>query len=166
MKIGAFMLNFEIFHNDTRKSIIIPSKFGDLQINEDKAIKMPIGIIGVPNTNILALSVCPIPKLSQCFVLQSLQDRDTSFLIFPISIHNPPLYSSAELQNASLSIGISIQNVAIATILCKNQDGSITANLRAPLFFDTHDCVGAQFVMPNNKIPTSYPLDFLHNCYS
>jgi flagellar assembly factor FliW len=154
------MLNFQSFQRDINGSYrVLQNQFGEIIIDETKMITMPMGMIGVPETNHMALSACPIVRFGQCCILQSLDNEKIGFLILPINIDNNPWIEPEELVDALNAINIATSDAAIALVLCKDNEGNINANVRAPIFLDTKHRVGAQFVLPNQQLSTSMRLE-------
>jgi flagellar assembly factor FliW len=150
------MLNLQVgSHPKTR---VICNQFGALEVDENKSIFMPMGMIGIPNTNNLAMLSCPIEALSHCCILQSLQDDNISFIVLPLNIQSNPWINYEELTEVIIALGITLENAIVCLVLSKASKDIMTANARAPVFLDVKHQVGAQFVMPNSELSTHMPL--------
>ncbi len=125
---------------------------GNVCVNEDHIIKIPLGLFGFEQYTDFALLESEYPP----FVwLQSLQDKDLAFLLIdPFEII--PDYE-ADIDDKELAkIGITDPaDVMLMTIVTVPRDGSpITANFQGPIVINkkNHQCM--QAILDNSKWTT------------
>ena len=127
------------------KRIINTLHFGEVELDDEFIFKFPEGLLGFEEYN--------------QFVLIS--HEDTEPIKWLVSIDDPsigfPLISPWIIDieyNPGKSIDLSKEAVlAVVTLAKKNED--MTANLKAPLIFDTNTQTGKQFVLSSEKYSTN-----------
>ena len=139
------------------EKVTITTRFGDLEFGWDKAIYMPVGLLGFPDHQPFGLAHLPDISAGEFMLLQCLTDPDVSFII---AHYNPQsaVIERQDLDNAIASLAIPKEDaeVLLLVTLRPNKQGggiSISVNLQAPVILDTRRQTGWQFVLPK-----PYPL--------
>ena len=139
------------------EKITIATRFGEMEFGWDKAIYMPVGLLGFPDRQSFGLAHLPDISAGEFMLLQCLTDPDLSFII---AHYNPQsgVIERRDLDNAIASLAIPKEDaeVLVLVTLRPNKQGggiSISVNLQAPVILDTRRQTGWQFVLPK-----PYPL--------
>ena len=144
------------------KSITIPTRFGDIEFEWDKAIYMPVGLLGFPDHHAFGLANLPDSKLDQFKLLQCLTDPVLSFIVAPYNPQSAAI-EQQDLDHAIASLAIPKEDVSVLLVvtLRANDEGggiSMSVNLQAPVILDTNRQIAWQFVMPHEKYPVQHQL--------
>ena len=143
----------------------INSRFGELEINLDKKINFPQGIIGLASYNQYVLADFPdqIMNNEQLKILQSIEDENISFIILPIGCDGNKLFGGMideqDIIEACNSLNFDYQQIALLLILNikKKSENYFEnyVNLKAPIFIDVKKMEAAQYILRNNKYEIS-----------
>lgn len=144
------------------KSVAVDTRFGEIEFDWDKAIYMPVGLLGFPDHHAFGLANLPDPKLEQFKLLQCLTDATLSFIVAPYNAASGALEPD-DVDNAVASLAIPREDVAlllVVTVRPSDAGDSIhmSVNLQAPIMLDTNRQVAWQYVMPNEKYPVQHQL--------
>ena len=131
------------------------TRFGDVQIAEDRVITFPNGLLGFAEFKQYCLLE---PAEDGCFFwLQSLEDPSLAFVVTDPSMfikdYNVPIRAEQMAQ-----LNMSDVNDAQVFVIVNKVDDTLTANLQGPLVVDTHSRVGEQFVLAEKRWTTRHPL--------
>lgn len=137
--------------------LINTTRFGELEIDEERIIAFPVGLPGFENLNKFAiLNPENIHPLSY---LQSIEDPDVAFIVAPPFIfkkdYEPyiPDYAVEELEI------IKVEEVALYCIIVVPEDYTkMTANLMAPIVINTAKMLGKQVILEEGDYPKRYPI--------
>ena len=139
------------------EKMTIATRFGEMEFGWDKAIYMPVGLLGFSDRQSFGLAHLPDISAGEFMLLQCLTDPDLSFII---AHYNPQsaVIERQDLDNAIASLAIPKEDaeVLVLVTLRPNKQGggiSISVNLQAPVILDTRRQTGWQFVLPK-----PYPL--------
>lgn len=124
--------------------------FGAVEVNPEKVINFPNGLVGFEQSKRFALVNDEGGEDAASFTLQSLDDPELAFqIVDPTSLGFNYELVLSDVENALLQ-SPSSDDVAVMQVLFKKEDGEkavIGANLRAPLIINTKARVGLQKVM-------------------
>ena len=124
--------------------IIETKAFGPMEIDERQIIQFRTGILGFTHLKEYALIDSQQPPF---FILQAIQDRDTSFIIMSPEVFRSDYgldLASDELDELEWEDDEELLVMAIVTI---PQDGSpITANLQGPVIINKQKRLGKQAI--------------------
>jgi flagellar assembly factor FliW len=131
------------------------TRFGVIEIAEDRVITFPSGMLGFPEHRRYCLLQ---PGEDACFFwLQSLDDANLAFVVTDptlfISEYTVPI--RAEHMTA-LSLK-SLEDAQVFVIVNKIDD-QLTGNLQGPLVINTVERVGEQMVLAEKRWTTRHPL--------
>ena len=144
------------------KSITIETRFGEIEFDWDKAIYMPVGLLGFPDHHAFGLANLPDAQLDQFKLLQCLTDTTLSFIVAPYNPESEAI-EAQDLDNAIASLAIPKEDVSVLLVvtLRPNEQGggiSMSVNLQAPVVLDTNRQIAWQSVMPHEKYPVQHQL--------
>ena len=131
------------------------TRFGDIEIAEDRVITFPSGLLGFPEMTRYCLLQ---PGDDACFFwLQSLDDPDLAFVVTDptlfVSDYSVPVRAE-QMEALSLS---RIEDAQVFSIVNKVDD-KLTGNLQGPLVINTLTRVGEQVVVAERRWTTRHPL--------
>jgi len=135
------------------------TRFGTIEIDEEKVLNFVKGILGFPND--LRYALLPHKENSPFFWLQSLDSPDLAFVVI-----NPSLivsdYSFELPQDAERELQFEEGDKAEALVIVtfrKRQNGdahSMSANLLGPVVINVDKRLARQVVLDPNKYPVRY----------
>lgn len=132
------------------------SRFGETEIEEEKIIRFPDGILGFES--IKRFTIIKTEENESLYWLQSL-DEDVSLpCINPYEFfpgYNP-VVNETDLQIIRYQKDSEL--IIINTIVVGEKPSNATANLAAPIVINTTEKIGAQFVLQDNTYKVKEPL--------
>lgn len=134
-------------------SRIIESRFGTIEIAPDAHISLPNGLLGFSEFHEFGIAALPNGRHPQFRVLQCLTTEDLAFLVAPLNIDSGAIEES-DINEACTMLSISRDRLMIMLIVTVRRDDTgaqISVNMRAPVFIDTAQMIGRQYVLPNNR---------------
>jgi len=131
------------------------TRFGVIEIAEDRVISFPSGVLGFPEHRRYCLLQ---PGDDACFFwLQSMDDPDLAFVVTDPTLfvqdYSVPIRAE---QMKSLGLG-TLDDAQVFVIVNKVAD-ELTGNLQGPLVINTLERVGEQMVLAEKKWTTRHPL--------
>lgn len=131
------------------------TRFGVIEIAEDRVITFPSGMLGFPEHRRYCLLQ---PGDDACFFwLQSLDDQDLAFVVTDPTLfvgdYSVPIRAE---QMTSLDLK-SLEDAQVFVIVNKI-DEQLTGNLQGPLVINTVSRVGEQMVLAEKRWTTRHPL--------
>ncbi len=137
--------------------IVVESRFGQLEVHPEQALHFPYGLLGLPENLHFSLNEVPEGKLPQFKLLQCLNDHALSFVVLPIGVDNPIL-ARKDIEETCTTLNIDLEHVGVVLIASvRRVPGAtqVTVNARAPIFLDTEDKAGIQYVFPHGRYDIS-----------
>ncbi len=135
------------------------TRFGTVEINEDKVLKFVRGILGFPND--LHYALLPHKEGSPFFWLQSLDSPDLAFVVI-----NPSLivsdYAFELPEDAEKELELEGPEQAEALVIVTFRQGTngkpviMSANLLGPVVINVDKRLARQVVLDPNKYPVRY----------
>jgi flagellar assembly factor FliW len=129
------------------------TRFGTLEVADDKVIGFPKGLIGFPDEKSF---VMVHHKGSD--VVAWLQSTGTPSLALPVvSVHQfGPAYPDVPLDDAAERAGLkgSPDDMAALVVMCANPGSEATVNLQAPIIVDAASWTGVQTILEGTKYTT------------
>lgn len=138
----------------------IASRFGDITVDTSKALLFPRGLLGMPDGANFVLANFPNPKMQQFMLLQSLDQKNLSFITLPLEINNA-IIASNDLKMACRDLQIDEAQLALLLIVSVHRgvsDVKLSVNARAPLFIDAERRIGAQYVFQHDTYKVQHML--------
>ncbi|MGB9812186.1 MAG: flagellar assembly protein FliW [Thermovenabulum sp.] len=131
--------------------------FGEIEIEEEKIINFPNGIIGFEDLKRFVLIDHPGSDIIKW--LQSVEEKDFALpIIDPLSFfpEYEPIINESDLKNLELS---SIEDAVILCILTVPKDlESTTVNLKAPIVLNPLNRIGDQLIAENPEYKIKQPI--------
>lgn len=156
------MDNETVAENETPESVIVETRFGDIEFNWDKGIYMPVGLLGFPEHHVFGLANIPNASLDQFKLYQSLTDANLSFIVAPYN-EESAVYTDKDLDLALKSLAIARDDMAILLVVTirnapEGNGIAMSTNLRAPILIDTTRQVAWQHIMTNDQYSVQHDL--------
>lgn len=134
------------------------TRFGEIEVEKDKLIEFPSGILGFPEQKryVLLENNNDLPF----GWLQAVDDKDMAFVVMdPLPIK--PEYRSSIMEKEISDIDIRDESdlcvLVILTIPSRDSE-AITANLQGPLVVNLANRKGKQVVLPDSGYTCRYPI--------
>ncbi|WP_417825050.1 flagellar assembly protein FliW [Thalassospira lucentensis] len=144
-----------VAENETPESVVVETRFGDIEFSWDKGIYMPVGLLGFPEHHVFGLANIPNSSLDQFKLYQSLTDANLSFIVAPYNMESG-IYADKDLDLAQKSLAITADDMAILMVVtirgaAGGEGIRMSTNLRAPILIDTNRQVAWQHILPNDR---------------
>lgn len=151
-----------VAENETPESVVVETRFGDIEFSWDKGIYMPVGLLGFPDHHVFGLANIPNASLDQFKLYQSLTDANLSFIVAPYNLESG-VYADKDIDMAQKSLAITADDMAILMVVTirsasGGQGITMSTNLRAPILIDTGRQVAWQHILPNDKYSVQHDL--------
>ena len=131
------------------------TRFGVVQIAEDRVIHFPKGLLGFSSYTRYCLLE---PGEDACFFwLQSVDEPSLAFVITDPSLFIPE-YSVPIRPEQMAELGLEKLEDAQVFVIVNKIDQSLTGNLQGPLVINTISRTGEQFVLAEKRWTTRHPL--------
>ena len=135
--------------------IVKSTRLGKLDVDPDKLIQFPKGILGFPNHPKYVL-IQPSED-SYFYWLQAVDREDLAFVVTDPSLF-VPTYRIPIKEEQMHEIGIGSLDEAQVFVIVNKRDDVLTGNLQGPLIIHVPKRVGAQLVLSDRKFTTRVPL--------
>jgi flagellar assembly factor FliW len=142
------------------EKLVIESRYGTIEVDPTTTIRFASGLLGFPQWHNYALVDLDNEKYAQFKLLQSIDEKDLSFIVLPINTEND-LYDARDMESACKILEVNPTNLVILLLVCVRRKGdnvAVTVNLRAPLLIDSDQFMGTQHVLSDEKYPIRYEL--------
>jgi len=136
---------------------IVSSRFGKIEVEEDKLLHMPAGVLGFPNSNRYIL--LDHEKDSPFKWLQSVEEGEVAFVVTDPQSFFPDYdikIKREELSNLDVDEVKDLQIMVILSI--KGEITEMTANLQGPIIVNTINKKGRQVVLKGVRYTTKHRL--------
>lgn len=131
------------------------TRFGTIEIAEDRVIEFPKGLLGFPACRRYCLLE---PGEDACFFwLQSLDDPHLAFVVTDPALFVPE-YSVPIRQEQIGSLELAKLEDAQVFVIVNKVEEDLTGNLQGPLVINTLTRVGEQIVLAEKRWTTRHPL--------
>jgi len=131
------------------------TRFGTIDIAEDRVITFPRGLLGFSEHKRYCL--LEPQEDSAFFWLQSLEDANLAFVVTDPSFFVPE-YSVPIRSEQLTELGLSRLEDAQVFVIVNKVDQTLTGNLQGPLVINTVTRGGEQFVLAEKRWTTRHPL--------
>ncbi len=133
--------------------ITLKTRFGVMEIDRDKTIRIPQGIVGFSEYKEYGLSVPSHAVLDGYMLLQSVDEADLTFILKPYDLSSGEI-EDKDLAGAMNQYAIAPENLAVMLVTTLRQTPNAiqkTVNLRAPVFIDTEKKQAWQHILNSEK---------------
>lgn len=131
----------------------VHSRFGEIEINLEKKITFPHGILGLPAQLHFCLADFPREGFGQFKLLQSVDDSELCFITIPAD-HRDCFVKEQDLVDACNVMEFDPESLLVLFIVTThrspNQETRISVNAKAPILVNTETHSALQYVF-NNK---------------
>lgn len=143
------------------KVIMIETRYGTYEVERDKVVSFPKGLVGFGELLEYAILNLPHEGTERFKLLQSVDDPGIGFYVIPVGLENSG-FDTQDIERAASQYEFAMQDLAILLIVTARKNGDsveLTANVRAPVLVDTEQCVAYQHVMSDDKYPMRQKLN-------
>ncbi len=142
------------------EGISLETRFGAFVFTPANQFHFPKGLVGFSQLHQFGLGNFPDPQLADFNLLQSLDEPDLTFIVYPLPFEGGPIASS-DVEECYEACSVSLAHghlLSIVTIQPTGDGIQLSINLRAPILLDVSRMQGRQFVLSNNDYPVRCPL--------
>jgi flagellar assembly factor FliW len=131
------------------------SRFGPVQVDEDRIIQFPRGILGFPRFKAYVLIQ---PQADATFYwLQSVEAADLAFVVTDPLLFVPD-YQIPLREETRQDLGLTDLSEANVLVIVNKVADTLTANLQGPLVIHATTRIAAQIVISEKKYQTRHPI--------
>ncbi len=131
------------------------TRFGEIEIDLDKIINFPEGILGFPDNKEFAM--LQTNSEGNFFWLQSVNCSELAFVICDPQLFVPDYQVPVKADDLS-TIGLASMENTQVMIIVNKVDRSLTGNLQGPLVINVLNRNAKQLVLSEKKYSTRHPL--------
>lgn len=143
---------------------ITTTRFGDIEVPEERMFAFPEGIPGFPEFKSAALlnavdaeELASVEGSEKLFFLQSVADPDLAFLCMdPFSAFSE---YEVDIDESALDIETSTEALVLTIMTVSDEDALQTVNLRAPIIANTRTRRAAQVVLADPRWSVTQQLE-------
>ncbi len=135
--------------------IVNTSRFGQVEVDDQRVITFPKGLLGFPNYKRFVL-IEP-GQDTYFFWLQSVDTPDLAFVVTDPSLF-VPTYKVPIKPEQMAELGINAPEEAQVLVIVNKRDNVLTGNLQGPLVIQVRSRVGEQLVLSDRRFTTRVPL--------
>lgn len=136
---------------------ISTTRFGDIDIDESRIIRMKGGMLGFEHLKKYVLLMHG--EKTPFWWLQSVEDGSVAFVVINSLAVKPdyePVISDDEVKLLEITSPEDVVLFSVVTI--RSDPFKVTANLRAPIVVNAKKMLGKQVVLVNSDYPVQYPV--------
>jgi len=135
--------------------LIQTTRFGPLDVDDEKIMTFKDGLLGFPKHRRFALiQTAPDPAF---FWLQSVDDPDLAFVVCDPLLFVPD-YQVPIRQDDVAALGLRDLNDCQVLVIVNKVNGDLTANLLGPLVVGAHSLLAKQLVLSDKRYGTRHRL--------
>jgi len=135
--------------------LIETSRFGQIEVDEDRLIRFPKGLLGFPNEHRFALIQM---GYESCFYwLQAVDRPELAFVVCDPTLFVGDYQVPIKLDELR-EIGLSEPKGAQVLVIVNKVGDVLTGNLQGPLVINVETRVGRQLVLSDRRYGTRHPL--------
>ena len=132
---------------------VVDTRFGKVKIYRTNPIVFPNGMLGMPDKFEYCLTQFPSEKLAKFKLLQSLDEKELSFITLPADVDNN-IVERKDIETGCRDLELNIETLTLLFVVTVHRAGSqvrLSVNARAPIFIDTPRRIASQYVFHNSK---------------
>ena len=134
---------------------IVTSRFGTLNVDDDRVINFPKGLLGFPDHSRFAL--IQTSEENYFFWLQSIDDADLAFVVTDPTIFFKD-YDVPIRDEVRQDLELTDDGFAQVFVICNKVGDWLTGNLLGPLVVNAQNRLAQQVVLTEKKYTTRQPL--------
>jgi len=135
--------------------MIETSRFGPLEVDEERLIQFEKGVLGFPDQHAYAL--VQTAEDSEFYWLQAVDRPELAFVVCDPRLFVPDYVVPVKLEELS-QIGLSDPSVAQVFTIVNKVDNILTGNLQGPLAVNVETRQAKQLVLSDRRYSTRHPL--------
>lgn len=135
--------------------VIETSRFGQVEVDENRLIDLPKGILGFPSQQRYAL--IQTSEESSFFWLQSVERAELAFVVCDPRLFVPD-YRVPIRADELAELGLDDPAGAQVFVIVNKVDDTLTGNLQGPLVINCQTRSGKQLVLSDRRYTTRHPL--------
>ncbi|UCG31933.1 MAG: flagellar assembly protein FliW [Phycisphaerales bacterium] len=135
--------------------IIQTSRFGSLEIDGERLIRFPKGILGFPHSKEYAL--IQTGEQSAFYWLQAVDRPELAFVVCDPRLFIPDYHIPIKAEDLA-EMGLGDVQEAQVFVIANRVGDQLTANLQGPLVINVPTRVGYQLVLSDRRFGTRHPL--------
>jgi flagellar assembly factor FliW len=135
--------------------IIRTSRFGSLEVNSDRLLSFPRGILGFPDNHRYAL--IQTGENSGFYWLQAEDRPELAFVVCDPRLFAPDYEIPVKKEDLA-PLGLADPERMQIFVIVNRVDDMLTGNLQGPLAVNVETRVGHQLVLSDKRYSTRYPL--------
>jgi len=135
--------------------LIQTSRFGPLDLNEQRLLTFQRGLLGFPGFKRFAL--LENGQAASFWWLQSLDAGELAFVVTDPALFIPG-YQVPVGEQQLASLGLTSLDQGQVLVIVNKHDNLFTGNLQGPLVINTSECIGEQLVLGDRRFTTRVPL--------
>ena len=145
---------------DMARMLIYPTRFGDVELREDRLIAFPDGLFGFSDCTVFGLSRLPNATETPLMLLQCVNEPDISFMVADPAALGLTI-EEEDRRTALKETRMPAENTQLLVLLTMYDHGDgyyVTANLRAPVLVDSVRRIARQHILTNKNYNTQHKL--------
>ncbi len=144
-------------NSDTIETLVTP--FGDIRVDEAKAITFEKGMPGLEEATEYALAPMPGANLSSFLMLHSLQVPKLTLVTLPLD-PKIDLIAQKDLEEAASALGCELEDALFLLLISTHFEPQpmVTANLRAPVVIDVNTRKAVQHILTQGDYDTRFKI--------
>jgi flagellar assembly factor FliW len=131
------------------------TRFGRMEVNDERIIVFPKGLLGFPGHQRFAL--IQTSEENYFFWLQSVEQPALAFVVTDPGIFFKD-YEFILKEETQQALQLDDMGYAQSFVICNKVDDWLTGNLQGPLVINAHNRLGEQIVLNDKKWNTRQPL--------
>ncbi len=135
--------------------IIETSRFGSLEVDENRLIRFPKGLLGFPSQQEYAL--IQTAEDSGFYWLQAVDRPELAFVVCDPRMFVPDYVVPVKMDELG-QIGLEDPSAAQVFTIVNKVDNMLTGNLQGPLVINVETREGKQLVLSDRRYATRHPL--------
>lgn len=135
--------------------MIETSRFGGIEVDDQRFLNFPRGLLGFPEDREYAL--IQTGENSAFYWMQAVHRPELAFVVCDPRMFIPE-YRIAIKNEDLTSIGLTDTHGSQVFVVVNKVDGTLTANLQGPLVINVATRIGKQLVLSDKKYTTRHPL--------
>jgi flagellar assembly factor FliW len=136
---------------------ILVTPFGDIRVDEAKAVTFEKGMPGLEEATEYALAPMPGANLSSFLMLHSLQVPKLTLVTLPLD-PNIDLIAKEHLEEAANALGCKFEDALFVLLVSTHFEPTpmVTANIRAPIVIDVNTRKAIQHILTEGDYDTRF----------
>lgn len=133
------------------------TRFGNIDVKQDKVITMPEGILGFPE--LIKWVIMPEDKAEPFKMFQSLDNPAKALIVIDPLLINSDYHFNITKEDLKQWDAVTVDHLEVYCIVCMSSDvRKITVNLQGPIILNPKNQLASQLVLVKTEYTTCTPL--------